>query len=135
MALYFNHIEKYGEETMKKLKQITLLLLLLTTLVMFRTAFAKDKLVADTGFRVEKDGFSFENYGSQVCSSNGMWGYGSDCYRVQNLTSAEMVRMFGTQVCKSVSSNGTCTLTKVAEQWMNEINSVVANDTTKEWRS
>ncbi|MBQ6342485.1 MAG: hypothetical protein IJI41_05125 [Anaerolineaceae bacterium] len=112
---------------MNKLKQSILLLILLTTLVMFQTASAKDKLVADTGFRVEKDGFSFENYGSQVCSSSGMWGYGSDCFRVVNLTSAEMVRMFGTQVCKSVSSNGTCTLTKVAEQWMNEINSVVAN--------
>ena len=38
-----------------------------------------------------------------------------------------MVRLFGDQVCKSVSADGKCTLTKVAEQWMNEINSVVAN--------
>lgn len=112
---------------MKNRKQYIGLILLFAILFIFQSVSAKDTLVADTGFRVGTDGFSFENYGSQVCSSSGMWGYGSDCYRVTNLTSAEMVRLFGTQVCKSVSSSGTCTLTKVAEQWMNEINSVVAN--------
>ena len=104
-----------------------LMLCLITILSLAQIVSAKDTLVADTGFRVGKDGFGFENYGSQVCSGGySMWG-GGDCYRVENLTSAEMVRMFGTQVCKSVAPDGTCTLTKVAEKWMNEINSVVAN--------
>ena len=112
---------------MKNRNCIILFLLALVILFTFQIAAAKDKLIADTGFRVGKDGFSFENYGSQVCTSNSMWGYGSECFRVVNLTSAEMVRMFGTQVCKSVSADGICTLTKVAEKWMNEINSIVAN--------
>ena len=112
---------------MKNRYQLILLTLLLTVLFLFQTAAAKDTIVADTGFRVGKDGFSFENYGSQVCSSNSYWGTGSDCFKVVNLTSAEMVRMFGTQVCKSISQDGTCTLTKVAQSWMNEINTVVAN--------
>ncbi len=112
---------------MKNRERIIFIILLFAVFIFFQTVSAKDTLVADTGFRVGKDGFGFENYGSQVCSGgSGMWG-GSNCFRVENLTSAEMVRMFGTQVCKSVSQDGTCTLTKVAEQWMNEINSVVAN--------
>ena len=112
---------------MKHHERFFLVICLIAVLLCSQAVSAKDTLVADTGFRVGKDGFGFENYGSQVCSSGySMWG-GSDCYRVENLTSAEMVRMFGTQVCKSVASDGTCTLTKVAEKWMNEINNVVAN--------
>ena len=88
---------------------------------------AKDTLIADTGFRVETDGFSFENYGAQVCANGYSMFGGSGCYRVENLTSAEMVRMFGSQVCKTTTPEGTCILTKVAEQWMNEINQIVAN--------
>ena len=112
---------------MKYRRHITLLICLLAVLLCSQAVSAKDTLIADTGFRVGKDGFGFENYGSQVCSGGySMWG-GGDCYKVENLTSAEMVRMFGTQVCKSVAKDGTCTLTKVAEKWMNEINSIVAN--------
>ena len=70
----------------------------------------------DTGFRPSKDGFGFENYGGQVCS----W---LDCYSIVNLTSAEVQRMFGNQVCKSVKSDGTCVLSQVAKSWMSEINS------------
>ncbi len=111
---------------MKK-THLALILLMVFAFFMTQAVSAKDTLVADTGFRVGKDGFGFENYGSQVCSSGYSMFGGADCYRVQNLTSEEMVRLFGDQVCKSVSSDGKCTLTKVAEQWMNEINSVVAN--------
>ena len=52
---------------------------------------------------------------------------GRSCAQVENLTAAEMVRLFGPQVCKSVSQDGTCTLTQVAKAWMNEINQIVAN--------
>ena len=115
------------EIKMKLRTRFVFLLCLITVLFCLQSVSAENSLIADTGFRVGKDGFSFENYGSQVCSSgNGMWG-GSDCYRVVNLTSEEMVRMYGDQVCKSIDKNGKCTLTKVAERWMNEINSVVAN--------
>lgn len=111
---------------MKQNERIILLISLLFLLLCAQTVSAKNELVADTGFRVGTDGFSFENYGSQVCSSGyTMWG--GDCYKVENLTSREMVRLFGEQVCKTVAKDGTCTLTKVAERWMNEINSVVAN--------
>lgn len=61
---------------------------------------------ADSGFRPETDGFSFENYG----------GGGET-----NLTPTEMQRMFGDQVCAN-TSGGTCTLTPPARQWMEQIN-------------
>ncbi len=112
---------------MKHRELFILLICLITVFSLSQTVSAKDTLVADTGFRVGKDGFGFENYGSQVCSGGNGSMWGGNCYRVENLTSAEMVRLFGTQVCKSVAQDGTCTLTKVAEKWMNEINSVVAN--------
>ncbi len=95
----------------------------LLALSAFAGVMAANTITADSGFRVAKDGFSFENYGSEFCPGNSYTG----CFRVQNLTAEEMVRMYGTQVCKSVDSDGTCTLTKAAQSWMKEINSVVAN--------
>lgn len=62
---------------------------------------------ADSGFRPEVDGFGFENYGDEI--------------NVINLTSAEMQRMFGDQVC-ATSRNGGCTLTPPARQWMEQMN-------------
>jgi hypothetical protein len=59
-------------------------------------------LVADNGFRPEKDGFGFENYTNQK-------GY-------KNLTPAQVQAIFGDQVC----ANGTgpsCELTPPAQQW------------------
>ena len=109
-----------------KRTRILLLLLMTALLGLFQAVSAKDNLIADTGFRVGRDGFSFENYGAQVCSGGSIWG-GSNCTRPVNLTSREMVRLFGDQVCSSVSENGTCKLTKVAEKWMNEINDIVRN--------
>ena len=62
--------------------------------------------VADLGFRPEANGFSFENYGNEG--------------GIQNLTSADMQRMFGNQVC--ATEGDTCILTPPAEQWMEETN-------------
>ncbi len=95
----------------------------LLALAAFTGVMAKDTITADSGFRVGTDGFGFENYGQEVCLDN----FYGNCFKVQNLTAAEMVRMYGEQVCKSVDANGNCTLTKAAQSWMNEINSVVSN--------
>jgi hypothetical protein len=66
---------------------------------------------ADSGFRPERDGFSFENYGDDI--------------EVTNLTEQEMRRMFGDQVCSSMAG-GQCTLTPPAQQWMNMANKSMA---------
>jgi len=71
------------------------------------TAPPADLGEADSGFRPTVNGFSFENYGNESVSSN--------------LTPTELQRMFGDQVCASLSG-GTCTLTPPAKQWMNQIN-------------
>lgn len=119
---------------MAKNKLLTLFIiafLLLTVIPTNAAPQTKEDVVADTGFRVNKDGFGFENYGSQVCSGgsdfSSIFSNGSNCYRVTNLTAVEMERMFGDAVCKSKKSDGTCVLSKVAESWMNDINSVAAN--------
>jgi len=66
------------------------------------------QLVADLGFRADGDGFGFENYGNDG---------------VTNMTSAEMVRLFGEQVCLNTpDAEGFCNLNPLAEQWMDEIN-------------
>lgn len=62
---------------------------------------------ADSGFRPENNGFSFENYGNDSISAN--------------LTAVEMQRLFGDQVCASLAG-GDCILTPPAKQWMTEIN-------------
>ncbi|MBN1991380.1 MAG: hypothetical protein JW953_01660 [Anaerolineae bacterium] len=61
---------------------------------------------ADSGFRPEVNGFSFENYGAEAEASN--------------MTPAEMQRMFGEQVCANMA-NG-CTLTPPARQWLEQVN-------------
>ncbi len=63
--------------------------------------------VSDLGFRTETNAFSFENYGNDSVA--------------QNLTPAELQRMFGDQVCAS-KEGGQCVLTPPAAQWMEEIN-------------
>ncbi|MCP4543745.1 MAG: hypothetical protein GY832_42065 [Chloroflexi bacterium] len=64
----------------------------------------------DSGFRPETDGFSFENYGDEFTS----------------LTSREMQRMFGDQICASMANNE-CTLTPPARQWMEQMNQYMAD--------
>ena len=102
-----------------KNKTVFAILLNLAILISCRAVFAVDYDV-DTGFRPGSDGFSFENYGSQVCSS--YWS----CDQVQNLTSVEMRRMFGDQVCKTVYSDGSCDLLRVASSWMSEVNQTMS---------
>jgi hypothetical protein len=64
-------------------------------------------IVADSGFRVNPNGFSFENYGN---------GGG-----VVNLNSVQMRRMFGTGVC--LPGTGTrCVLSPTARSWMQSTN-------------
>jgi len=76
------------------------------TLALTLVAHSSAQLAAvDSGFDPATNAFSFENYGGDA-------GY-------KNLTSVEMVRLFGEGVCSSLQG-GTCTLSPVAEQWMNE---------------
>jgi hypothetical protein len=59
----------------------------------------------DLGFRPAADGFPFENYGEVA--------------GVDNLTAAEMRRMFGDKVCATAPKDAaTCTLTPAAAEWM-----------------
>ncbi len=67
--------------------------------------FLQDVNDADSGFRPEMNGFSFENYGNEL--------------GVVDLTSEEMQSMFGDQVC---SGDDACTLIPGARRWMEEAN-------------
>lgn len=64
-------------------------------------------LKADTGFRPDKDGFGFQNYGNED--------------GITNLTSNEMRRLFGDKVCADAEV-GKCDLTPEAEMWMEQQN-------------
>src|SRR5437764_7237249 len=68
-------------------------------------------LVADNGFRPDKNGFPFENY-----TNDG---------NPQNLAPADVAQMFGDQVCSS-GSGESCQLTPPAQQWMDESNKSMA---------
>jgi hypothetical protein len=70
----------------------------------------KGKIVADIGFRPEKDGFSFTNYTNKT--------------NPQNLTAADMYTIFGASVCSQVKA-GVCTLTPIAEQQMQKTNDLM----------
>lgn len=92
--------------------RVLILLLALSSLtaVLSVSAFAADAgEVAigaganDSGFRPNLDGFGFQNYG--------------DDRETLDLTSLEMQRMFGNQVCAGNASGG-CILTYPAERWM-----------------
>lgn len=63
------------------------------------------------GYNVQVHGFGFENYGDE---NNYM-----------QLTSAEMERLFGEQVCDR-KVNGECILTPLGEQWMEQRNEVMS---------
>ena len=62
-------------------------------------------VVADSGFRPEKDGFSFENYAQGP----------------ENLTPAEVEDMYGPRVCAARQA-GQCVLSPPAQAWMNATN-------------
>ncbi len=67
----------------------------------------QDKMVSDIGFRPKANGFNFENY----TNSDG----------IQNLTEADMRRLFGDAVCAS-QADGKCILTPPAQEYMAETN-------------
>ena len=72
---------------------------------------AATEMIADLGFRPAVNGFNFENY--------------SDEPQVQNLTAAEVRRLFGDQVC-ATRTDGRCVLTPPGQQWMEQINGDMA---------
>ena len=70
----------------------------------------KGKIVADSGFRPDVDGFSFENYTNED--------------EPQNLTPANVEALFGEQVC--VAGTGEeCLLTPAGEKWMETQNEIM----------
>lgn len=68
---------------------------------------APGEVIFDFGFTPEQNGFSFENYGSDIPATN--------------LTADELRRMFGDEVCADINGDQ-CILTPPAEQWMEQIN-------------
>ncbi|MFE1777142.1 hypothetical protein [Streptomyces sp. NPDC059008] len=70
----------------------------------------KTGILADSGFRPQKNGFSFDNYGAMVGGKN-----------AANLSKVEMRKLFGNGVCRGGRARG-CRLTRQAHKWMNEIN-------------
>lgn len=73
--------------------------------------FTEANPAADLGFRPDVNGFAFENYGDE-----------SDA---ENLTAAELQRMFGDKVCAH-QKDGKCALTPPAAQWMKQINKIMS---------
>jgi hypothetical protein len=69
-------------------------------------------IVADTGFEVNPNGFSFANYGSEA-------GYAG-------LNSTQLRRTFGRAVCLP-GETSTCVLSPTARAWMNQINAALGN--------
>ena len=65
------------------------------------------QVVADTGFRPDKNGFSFQNYSNSL-------GY-------SNLTPADVRRLFGDTVCDQINGD-TCVLSSTDQAWMDDIN-------------
>lgn len=72
---------------------------------------APGEVIYDFGFSPVENGFSFPNYGDDIPATN--------------LTSYELRRMFGDQVCARLSGDD-CTLTPPAQQWMEQINDAMA---------
>ena len=105
---------------MKKLSIRYLLILIICSVTIFfnqNNVFAEQYDV-DTGFRTEKDGFGFENYGNVGCLDKAC----QQTFPIENLTAVEMRRLFGDRVCRKIQTDGSCELYKVAELWMNKVN-------------
>src|SRR5258708_38786705 len=68
---------------------------------------AQDQTLADSGFRPDKNGFGFENYGNEN--------------KPVNLTAADVRALVGDQVCGALNGD-TCTLIPPAQQWMDALN-------------
>jgi hypothetical protein len=70
------------------------------------------RIVADSGFRPQVDGFAFENYGNDAGPIN--------------LTAANMQDLFGSQVCQS-GSGASCVLSAPAKHWMQQVDVSMAD--------
>jgi hypothetical protein len=71
------------------------------------------KIVADSGFRPQANGFAFENYGNDAGPVN--------------MTPANVEDMFGSQVCLPGTSGSNCNLIPSAKLWLQRINASMAN--------
>ncbi|MFN5676288.1 MAG: hypothetical protein ACK48C_03975 [Roseiflexaceae bacterium] len=71
---------------------------------------SRGQIIADSGFDINRDGFSFENYGNES--------------GVVNLRANDMRRLFGDEVCSRIN-NEKCVLTPPARAWMKEINNAM----------
>lgn len=69
------------------------------------------RIVADSGFRSQVDGFSFENYGNDAGPVN--------------LTPQNVEDLFGPQVC-ATGEGSSCTLIPPARHWMQQVNASMA---------
>ncbi|MDQ6607185.1 MAG: hypothetical protein M3Z06_11640 [Actinomycetota bacterium] len=72
-----------------------------------RSYVPSGQIVADSGFRPQVDGFDFENYGNDAGPVN--------------MTPANVVDLFGNQVCLS-GSGASCRLGPSARHWMDQVN-------------
>jgi len=89
---------------------LALALLVALRLTVVPSYAQQGQLVADLGFRPEEHGFAFQNYGNENNPTN--------------LTSVEMIRIFGAErVCAgAVKADGTCKLTAPAAAFMKKEN-------------
>ena len=89
---------------------LALALLIALRLSVMPSYAQQGQLVADLGFRPEEHGFAFQNYGNENNPTN--------------LTSVEMIRIFGAErVCAgAVKADGTCKLTAPAAAFMKKEN-------------
>ena len=76
-------------------------------------------VLEDTGYRPETDGFSFENFGDEICDE-------AACENASGMTVEGMQRMFGDGVCRQGTEAGTCKLTRPAEAWLESANEMVS---------
>lgn len=70
-------------------------------------------LIADNGFTPTRDGFSFDNYANDA--------------KTRNLTTRQMVEMFGSAVCANEDDAAACTLIPTAQEWMTVWNTNMDN--------
>lgn len=80
---------------------------LLLTLVTLAAGCGASSYDADTGFRPEKDGFGFANYGSEAAPTD--------------LDAARMQELFGDKICAS-KVGAKCLLTPPGERWRTQVN-------------
>lgn len=81
---------------------------------------AQADLIVDGGFRPVTNGFKFQNHGNTIPGPADPEGNPTQV-PVTNLTTAEMIRFFGNQVCAS-GTGDSCVLTKPAKDWMDNQN-------------